>query len=220
VKRRTLGGLDVVERGSGDGPQVVLLHGYGAPAEDLVPLAWHMKAPPGTRFVCPAAPIELGLPFADARAWWHLEPGRYARGEGQDPDEVPVGLDAARAKVLALLDALGAPPERTVLGGFSQGAMLTLDVALRSRRPFAGLILLSGAIICEAEWRPLLHPGLRVFQSHGREDPLLLYSEAWRLRGLLEQAGAEVSFTAFDGGHDIPPEVVAGAEAFLCSRFT
>jgi phospholipase/carboxylesterase len=222
VKRSQLGGLDVVVRGDGTGPTVVLLHGYGAPAEDLVPLAWHMKAPPGTRFVCPAAPIALGLPFADARAWWHIDAGRIARGGGLDVEEVPAGLAAARDRVVALLDELGAPPERTVLGGFSQGAMLATDVTLRTGRPLAGLILFSGTLMCASEWTPLMRArrGLPIYQSHGSADPLLPYAAALRLRALWEEAGADVSFTSFDGGHDIPPAAVEGAEAFLCRRFS
>src|SRR5262249_57960929 len=116
----------------------VLLPGCGAPGEDMVPVAWQLKPLVQARFVCPAAPIELGLPFADARAWWQLDAARIARGGGIDTTEEPAGLAAARAKVLELLDALDGPSERTVIGGFSQGAMLATDVVLRTERPFAG----------------------------------------------------------------------------------
>ena len=79
MRRARLGGLDTVIVGEGDGPAVVLLHGFGAPGEDLVPLARMLDAPPGTRFVFPVGPIELGLPFSEARAWWMIDISRFER---------------------------------------------------------------------------------------------------------------------------------------------
>src|SRR5437762_1869665 len=112
MKRDTMGGLDVVigggddGNGGGKGPLLVLLHGFGAPGEDLVPLAWELEAPAGMRFVCPAGPISLGLPFSDARAWWMIDMNRLAAGQPRDDSwsaETPPGLAAARERVLALL---------------------------------------------------------------------------------------------------------------------
>jgi phospholipase/carboxylesterase len=220
VKRVQLGGLQAIVVGEGDGPAVVLCHGFAAPAEDLVGLAGMLDAPPGTRFVFPAAPDELGLPFSDARAWWMIDLARYERDirEGRGATwtrEVPRGLAAAREQLLGLIAALAAP--RLVLGGFSQGAMLTCDVALRSELPLAGLVLLSGAIVAEDEWQPRFaaRRGLRVFQSHGTADPILPYMVAQRLRLLWEDAGADVTFEPFRGGHEVPPAVLGGLGAFL-----
>jgi phospholipase/carboxylesterase len=227
LKRGMMGGLDVVigggsdGNGAGDGPLLVLLHGFGAPAEDLVPLAYHLELPAGTRFVCPGAPLSLGMPFSDARAWWMIDFARLERG--RYTQEVPPGLPESHARVVALLDecatTLGAAPERTVLGGFSQGSMLSIDVALRTTRPLAGLLLMSTSLIAEPEWAPRFatRRGLKVFQSHGTLDPILPYGIAERLRLLWEEAGADVTFVSFEGGHEIPPPVVAEAERFLAA---
>lgn len=234
MKRSKLGGLEVVIAGEGD-TTVLLCHGFGAPGTDLVGLERMLDAPPGTRFVFPAAPTELGLPFSDARAWWMIDLARYERdirdGRGATwapaagragseattrmSREVPSGLAAARERLLALIEELHAP--RLVLGGFSQGAMLACDVALRAATPLAGLVLLSGAIVAEDEWAPLFaaRRGLRVFQSHGTDDPLLPYLVAERLRLLWENAGADVTFEGFRGGHEIPPQVMSELGAFL-----
>ncbi|MEO1335555.1 MAG: hypothetical protein AAFV29_07910, partial [Myxococcota bacterium] len=56
---RIVGGTD--GQGGGDGPMVVLMHGFGAPGTDLVGLAQVMKAPTGTRFVFPEAPLRLPM---------------------------------------------------------------------------------------------------------------------------------------------------------------
>jgi phospholipase/carboxylesterase len=212
----------------------VLLHGFGAPGDDLVPLAGELsraaraEPPASICYVFPEAPLELGGAYGDARAWWLLDLARLEdelrRGVPRDRrDEVPDGLPAARTQVLRLLDQLearfAAPGTRIVLGGFSQGAMLALDVALHRERPPAGLILMSGTLINQAEWTPRL-PSLRgipVLLSHGRADALLPYAAAETLRDRLREAGADVQWHPFVGGHEIPRVIVAAAGAFLRS---
>ena len=192
---------------------IVLMHGFGAPGDDLVGLA-PLGAKPGTALVFPAAPIELTEfgPQSQARAWWRIDVGRWERAAMKgDLDsvtlEIPDGLASAREQMIAMLAALGA--ERLVLGGFSQGAMLALDVALHTERALEGLVVLSGTMIAADEWRKRMpaRRGLRVFQSHGRADPLLPYVVADKLKNTLTDAGLVVDFHPFDGGHGISPEV-------------
>ena len=99
--------------------------------------------------------------------------------------EIPRGLIEARQKIAGLLDELPrklkADPKQTILGGFSQGAMLSCDALLRSDRPYAGLIQLSGTLLAKQEWGPLLtkRKNLPVFcrKSHGthQRDPCLCH---------------------------------------------
>ena len=202
----------------------VLLHGFGAPGDDLVGIADEIDAP--VRFVFPAAPLELGGLYGDSRAWWMLDLARLEedlrRGAPRDRrDEVPDGLDAARAHVIRLLDQLtarfGIADDRLVLGGFSQGAMLSLDVALHRAAPPAGLILMSGTLIAESEWRPRMASlaGVPVMQSHGRHDALLSYRVAELLRDRLTEAGAAVDWQSFPGGHEVPRAAINAANKLL-----
>ncbi len=219
---RIVGGTD--GKGGGKGPVVVLLHGFGAPGDDLVPLWEALAAPAGTRFLFPEAPLSV---FGGAgRAWWMVDLEKLERdraaGRQRDPsNETPPGLAEARAKMIACLDDFGkkrsVDPRRIVLGGFSQGAMLSCDVALRTGRSLAGLALLSGTLLCKAEWIPLMSKrrGLPVLVSHGSADPLLPFSFADQLRGLLSQAGMTVDWVPFKGGHEIPPLVLAKLSRFL-----
>jgi phospholipase/carboxylesterase len=233
MRRERVAGLDVVllggndRQGGGDGPLVVLLHGFGAGGESLVPVAWQLAglAPAGTRFVCPAGPIELGLPFTDARAWWRLEVARPQRERvrgvvGAWVDETPPGLAEADARIAALLDEPELAAPACVLGGFSQGAMLVADLALRSARPLAGLMLFSGTLICAREWAPRFaaRRGLPVLMTHGEADAELPYALAERLAGLWRDAGAEVTWVSSAGGHEIGPPALAAAGAFLRTR--
>ena len=231
LKVRLTGGSD--GRGGGTGPAVVLLHGWGAPGDDLVPLGAEIDGPTGTRYVFPEAPLALQMGFgpsnASGRGWWALDIERRQRevaaGRARDLSrEVPKGLAEARGKVLALLDELdrrlGA--RQVVLGGFSQGAMLACDVAFHAGKPTAGLVMLSGTLLAADEWTPLMpnRKGLRVFQSHGSADPLLPYFMAEQLRDLMTQAGLVVEWVGFRGGHELPRIVLDKLGGFLRGVFS
>jgi len=202
----------------------VLLHGFGAPGDDLVGLAGELDGP--VRLVFPAAPLELGGLYGDSRAWWMLDLGRLEdelrRGVPRDVrDEIPDGLAAARDHVMQLIDQLterfAIAPDRLVLGGFSQGAMLSLDVALHRAVPPAGLLLMSGTLIAETAWQPRLASlaGVPVMLSHGQQDALLPYHVAEVLRDRLVAAGAAVDWQPFVGGHEIPRAAIDAAGKLL-----
>lgn len=205
---------------------MVLLHGFGAPATDLVGLWRVADVPSNVRWAFPAAPLSLGpMGFGmDARAWWMIDVMALERAiaEGRQRDlsrDTPDGLVEARQQIIETLDALEAElsPSQTILGGFSQGAMLSLDVALHSERELAGLVHWSGTLLSEDEWSARMpeRKGLKVLQSHGAADPLLPFAAAERLRDLMTEAGLEVDFVPFRGGHEIPPAVLERFSAFV-----
>jgi phospholipase/carboxylesterase len=218
---RITGGTD--REGAGDGPVVVLLHGFGAPGDDLVALWRVLSVPREVRFVFPEAPLaprELG----GGRAWWPLDLMALQARRDRSREE-PAGLEAARDHVIALLDAVeqrfGVRGDQIVLGGFSQGAMLSCDVALRTDRALAGLGLLSSTLLCRHIWEPRMpsRKGLPIFQSHGRRDELLQFDAAVTLRDLLRAAGCEVDWAEFNGGHEVPQSALDGL-AKLISKAT
>lgn len=233
VRRIVKPGATPGNDGENSAPLVmVLCHGFGAPGDDLVALAEAIDAPPGTVLLFPEALHSLqdllAHPlYADARAWWLIDFARLERaialGELRDlSGEVPEGLAEARDAFGEMLDALAKKErlDRLVLGGFSQGAMLTLDVALR--RPeleLAGLVLLSGTMIAEHEWTPLMpaRRGMPVFQSHGDSDPILPFAVAERLRDAMSKSGLEVTFEPFAGPHTIPPRALERLSTWLCA---
>lgn len=232
MRTETLGGLTVHitggsdREGGGDGPAVVLLHGFGAPGTDLVGLWRVLSVPAETRFVFPEAPLEMAPGFGESRAWWMIDVAALERsmatGEPRDmTQQVPEGMAEARQQVDAMLDAvtteLRVPEGKLVLGGFSQGAMLSLDLALRSERSLAGLVLMSGTLLAEQEWTPRMpgRAGLPVLQTHGRQDPLLNFGYAERLRDHLMEAGLDLRWVPFNGQHEVPPVVLQALGDFL-----
>jgi phospholipase/carboxylesterase len=196
---------------------VVLAHGFGAAGDDLVGLAGALDVPPNTTLVFPEALHSLrpfvGLMSADARAWWMIDIERLERAIARkEPrvlmDDVPEGLAEAREAYGAMLDELAKrfPGSRLVIGGFSQGAMLSLDVALRNPdRKLAGVVQLSGTFLAAREWTPRMpgRRGMPVFQSHGDSDPILPRELAEKLRDALVEAGVAVTYDGFRGGHTI-----------------
>ena len=232
LNAKVVGGAEVLGATAQPEPDeliVVLLHGFGAPADDLVPLARAIRAPTGTRFIFPEAPLSFSMGFGESRAWWMIDlmhiQSRLLAGElEQLKCEVPVGLEEARRKLESLLDAVqakhGVSSSRIVLGGFSQGAMLALDLALMSDRSFAGLMLFSGTIICAQSWRKRFaeRKSIPILQSHGQVDPILPFVFAVELRDMLVSAGFEHTWVPFMGGHEIPPPVLQAAGAFLSKR--
>lgn len=199
----------------------VFFHGYGADGADLRPLAREIPVSTSWRFEFPDAPIEL--PYG-GRAWFPIDVESIERaqrsGHAVDFSQRSFdGFDAVRKNTHEYLAGLGVPMGQLVLGGFSQGAMLATDMALRSETPPLGLVILSGNLINENEWKRLAprRKGLKFFQSHGIADPILGYEGARRLSALLTGAGLEGRLRSFEGGHGIPLEVVEELGAFLDS---
>jgi phospholipase/carboxylesterase len=229
LRTRITGGTD--GKGGGRGPLVLLLHGFGAPGNDLVPLADALNVPVGTRFVFPEGPLSLSFGPRDARAWWLIDMARIAADQAAGlvrylSQDIPKGLAPAREAMLVFLKEverkLGADPRKTILGGFSQGAMLSCDAMLHSDRPYAGLVQLSGNVLAQPLWGPLMakRKGLPVFQSHGTQDEILPYVGAERLRDALIHAGLSVEWQSFRGGHEIPRSVLQRLGPFITKAVT
>lgn len=203
----------------------VFCHGYGASGQDLVGLAHEIlptiPSDVPVALVYPEAPIDLtdaGLP--GGRAWWQLsiqslltamEEGQFEQIRMQEPEEI----DEARNKVVAAIENLmqrfGLNHSRLLLGGFSQGAMLSVDVATRGlSEPPAAMALYSGALICEKHWKQSAARlnSTRILQSHGAQDPILPLQTGKWLKEMLEEAGCSVEFIEFAGPHTIPPAAV------------
>lgn len=206
---------------------VVLCHGFGAPGSDLVGLFEDIlyllpDSISKPAFFFPEAPIDLeDEGMTGARAWWRLNMAQLMQMSATNSfdkmrDAVPDGIDEAREQ---LCECISQCREKNrwstlpiVLGGFSQGAMLTVDTALRGTvGPIVGLLVFSGALICETLWRKavLTKPlSIPMVQSHGIMDQILPISTGRWLHSFLLDAGCDGQLAEFNGPHTIPSEAL------------
>jgi phospholipase/carboxylesterase len=220
----TIDGLDVLAITRPNTTRtVVMLHGYGADYEDLAPLAAHLDPHRSWNWIFPNGILAVPIgPHMQGHAWFPIRISELEaaaqRGELVDfADEFPDGMLEARRRLTSLIHHLRVPAADLVLGGFSQGAMMAVEVAAHLPDRVAALLLFSGTLINRKAWIKAL-PGkapMRFLQSHGRADPLLGFAHAERLYETLGKAGLQGEFVPFDGGHEIPPSMVGRAAALL-----
>jgi phospholipase/carboxylesterase len=200
-----------------DGPPAGLLllhHGRGADDFDLLPLGDALDPDRRLHVVTPRAPLQLqGMPGYH----WYVVP----RVGFPDPET----FFAAQRDLAAFHDELwartGLGPERTVLGGFSMGAVMSYATGLDGSRPRpAGILAFSGFVPVVEGWEPDLagRAGLPVFIAHGRNDPVIDVGFGEQARDLLEHGGLAVEYHEHAGGHGIDPDHLAAARDWLGAR--
>ena len=208
----------IVHGGSGP-PSLVLLHGYGSHAEDWIQFESRWSLPGNTQLHYVQAPLRG--PWSGRRGWWWLNlNGHVPEGEAfADYSKIhPPGIQMASRMVRAYLENVKEP---IVLGGFSQGAMTSAEIAFHSDQELAGLILLSGTTVDEEGWAEHFagRRHLPIFIAHGRRDAVLPFERMERFQARLKAFGLNVTWLPFDGDHGIPDEVVAGMNAFIRNIF-
>ncbi len=204
--------LEYQERPAAGDPQglLVLHHGRGADQQDLIGLADVLDPERRLHVVTPQGPLTVG-------GWhgyhWYVVP----RVGYPDHDT----FHAAYRRLADFHDELwartGVPPERTVLGGFSMGSVMSYATALGADRPeVAGILAFSGFIPTVEDWSPDLgRADARVFIAHGRADQVMDVEFARSARELLTQAGFAVEYHESEVGHQIDPAHLSAAIAWL-----
>jgi phospholipase/carboxylesterase len=189
---------------------LVLHHGRGSDERDLIGLADVLDPGRSLHVVTPRAPLTLGGPGYH----WYVVP----RVGYPDRDTFHAAYRALAAFHDELWERTGIPPERTVLGGFSMGSVMSYSLGLGPDRPApAGILAFSGFVPVVDGWQPDLagRPGVRAFIAHGRQDPVMEVGFARRAKELLEAGGLEVEYHESDAAHHIDPAHVAPAVAWL-----
>jgi phospholipase/carboxylesterase len=176
---------------------LVLLHGRGADERDLFPLLDLLDPERRLLGVTPGGPH-------------HLPPGGrhwYALGGIPTPD--PATFAATAPRLAAFLDGLPVPSDRVVLGGFSQGTVMSYAMSLGPGRPRpAGLVAMSGFLPRVAEWplEPERLRGVPVGIAHGSLDPVIPAQFAAEAEATLTAAGADVLRLSSPVPHMVDPD--------------
>jgi phospholipase/carboxylesterase len=192
---------------------IVLLHGRGTSEQDLAPLLDVFD--PRGRLVgaFPRGPLELP-PIG--HHWYAVEDGH------PEPETFRATCDRLGSWLTGLAERTGVPIERTVLGGFSQGAVMAWALGLGPGRPRpAGILAMSGALPAVPGFDLQLDglAGLPVAITHGAQDPVIPVARGQEARDRARAAGADVVYRETEVPHIIDPRVVPGLVSWLDARF-
>lgn len=190
---------------------LVLHHGRGADENDLLALAEALDPRRRLHVVCPRGP--LAQP-GGGYCWYEVPaPGR------PDPDTFRRSYEQLAELHDELWRHTGIPSERTVLGGFSMGSVMSYALGLgQDRPPVAGILAFSGFLPRFAGWEPRPQGRPNVFISHGERDQVIDVSHGREAARRLQQAGLQVSYHESPAAHHIDPRVIGEAAAWLAAE--
>lgn len=184
---------------------VVLVHGRGASAADIFSLVPEIERP-GIAYLAPEA---------RGREWY---PYRFVEPKARNEPWLSSALGLL-GRVMAELEKHGIPPEKTLLLGFSQGACLALEYAVRSSRRYGGVAGLSGGLIgSDDELGPYSGSleGTPVFLGCSDVDPHIPARRVRNTAEALRKLGAEVTMRLYPGmGHLVNQDEIDFVRAML-----
>ncbi len=191
-------------------PLFVLLHGRGSDETDLLTLRPHL--PRDALLVTPRGPF-AGAPWGYGPGWaWYRFMGR----DRPEPDSFEQAQQALAEFLRELPDQLPVRPGPLVLGGFSQGATMSLAYALRAPDTVQTVLSFSGFLADHPSVAatPGTVRGTRFFWGHGTQDPNISFARATEGRAVLRAAGAELDARDYPIGHSIAPDELRDAIAY------
>jgi phospholipase/carboxylesterase len=205
--------LEFLERAAAAAPAglLVLHHGRGTDERDLLPIGDVLDPQRRLHVVAPRGPLQV--PGTPGYHWY-----RVPRVGHPDPATFAAAYAALAGFHDELWERTGIGPERTVLGGFSMGAVMSYALGLGGDRPApSGILAFSGFIPTVEAWGPSLadRTATRAFIAHGRADPVIEVGFARRARELLDQAGLPVEYHETDVPHTIDPAMIGPAVEWL-----
>ena len=185
--------------------RLVLLHGWGADAQDLVPIGKNLTQGLKDRFEIVSLSAPQPHPSGLGRQWYPLYPHEWE----QVPNAV---LDLERRLNNLCLDQI--PLDKTFLLGFSQGGAMALELATKLK--FAGVFALSS--YPHPEWQPLkdMSP---IFLCHGNIDQVVPKDASQKSFDILRRNGIKSDLYFFEGGHEIPNDLIDHCRVIIKQKF-
>jgi phospholipase/carboxylesterase len=195
-------------------PLLLLLHGYGANEDDLFSLAPYLDG----RFmiVSARAPIML-QPMS--YAWFSL--GFTPQGIVVNPEEVESSRRTIHKFLGEIVEAYDCDPKAVYLMGFSQGAMMSLSVALTYPGSATGVVAMSGRVLPQALEKITdkdTLTGLPIFVAHGSRDMLIPIDHGRDARAKLSELPVELTYHEYDMGHEISYDSLKDITEWLKER--
>jgi phospholipase/carboxylesterase len=190
---------------------LVLSHGRGTDENDLFGLFDELDPERRLLGIAPGGPLTDVPPGG---RHWYLVP----RVGYPDPETFHSSYELLTGFLDSTLAERGIAWDRTVLGGFSMGTVMSYAVGLGAGRPRpVGILALSGFVPTVEGWEAELDSrgGLPVLIHHGRQDPIISVDFGRRAYELLESAGLDVTYLESDAGHWLPPELIPRMREFV-----
>lgn len=191
---------------------IVLLHGRGTDENDLVPLLDVLDPERALVGVTPRGPLRL--PPGGAH-WYAVREVGFP-----DPSTFFATFELLSGWLDTVPEALGVPWERTLLGGFSQGAVMSYALGLGAGRPApAGILALSGFIPTVEGFEVDLdgRGGYPVAIGHGTLDPVIDVRFGREASERLVAAGADVVYRETQMGHSVDPDFLVELRPWVAS---
>ena len=190
---------------------LVLHHGRGSDENDLLALADGLDPEQRLHVVSPRAPLTLdGFPGYH----WYVVPNVGT----PDPETFHASYKALAEFHDEVWARTGVTPDRTILGGFSMGCVMSYSLGLGPDRPtVAGLLCFSGFIPEVTGWKPDLarHAATRALVSHGRKDQVMNIGFARDARETLEAGGIDLTYQESEIDHQIDPAHLRRATSWV-----
>jgi phospholipase/carboxylesterase len=193
---------------------LILLHGRATDEHDLFPFLDFLDPDRRLFGITPGAPLTDEPP--GGRHWY-----RFMQVGYPEPDSWRETVANLSEFLDAELEQRGIAWDKTVLGGFSQGGVMSYSLGLDGGRPQpAGLLAMSCFIPTVEGWRPDLEARktMPVMITHGELDPVISVEFAWRARYLLTEAGLPVTYLESRMPHTIDPRVVPQIQEWVGER--
>ncbi|WP_213357716.1 alpha/beta hydrolase [Chlamydiifrater phoenicopteri] len=227
--RKQIADLDVIMcMGDAGAPVVVMCHGYGACADNFtfLPTSCLIEGVRPT-WIFPNG-IEAVSDIPSGRAWFPLDVKELDRVMNEYPEEESTecaldllscsDLSKAGRVLTGLIKELKSQYSTVIMGGFSQGAIMSAHVGLSAETPPDGLFLFSGAFLGNQKWETYAKTQTKkapFFLTHGEYDEILPYKLGKRLYSLLNKNGFRGEMYSFPGGHEISQEVIRKMKDYI-----
>lgn len=196
-------------------PLLLLLHGYGANEDDLFSLVPYLDE----RFLVVSARAPIRLRGMGGYAWFNL--GFTPQGIAIDPAEVESARLTLKRFIDQIVAAYDCDPNAVYLLGFSQGAMMSLSVALSFPGTAAAVAAMSGRLmpqtVQQIQDKDALI-GLPIFVAHGTHDSVLPISHGRETRAALSELPVDLTYREYTMGHEISAESLEDITEWLKDR--
>ena len=190
-------------------PLILLLHGVGSHERDLFDLAQYLE--PQAIVVSARAPNVLG---PNSFAWYPVE--FTATGPLIDAEAAEASRLILLKFIAELIATYNVDPTRVYLMGFSQGAIMSLAVALTQPEKVAGIVAMSGRLLPEIKPKIVPHlNGLPILMTHGVRDAIIPIKDARAASTYLSTLPVQLTYREYDMGHQITIESLNDIVAWL-----